>query len=61
MTLDEARELIGNKVVYRAPHQHRYDSPGQEGVVTSVNDTYVFVRYGASTTSQATRPQDLSR
>lgn len=28
-------------------------------MVTSVNDTYVFVRYGSDTHSKATRPEDL--
>lgn len=49
MTLDEAREHIGSAVVYR---------PGgdsiEQGVITSVNDYCVFVRYGADTHSKAT-------
>lgn len=58
MTLDEARERIGAKVVYRAPHVRR-DEPGEEGVITSVNQTMVFVRYGSSAFSAATFPADL--
>lgn len=57
MTLDEARSHVGRPVVYRAPRSmHRL--PGH-GVITSVNDTYVFVRYGTDSGSQATRPEDL--
>lgn len=53
MTLDEARAHIGNKVVYR------HAGVPEEGVVTSVNDHYVFVRYGGNVGSQATRADDL--
>lgn len=54
MTLDEAREGIGLLVVYRRPH-----CAVEQGVITSVNDTYVFVRYGAQVGSAATDPADL--
>jgi hypothetical protein len=53
MTLDEARNRIGQLVVYRAPHLTSADQ-GDQGVITSVNDRYVFVRYGSQQTSQAT-------
>ena len=58
MTLDEARERIGQKVVYRP--RHDWATP-DEGVVTSVNNSYVnvFVRFGTQTSSQATLPGDL--
>lgn len=49
---------IGRKVVYR----ERGDFPGrkiEEGVITSINDHYVFVRYGSGTTSAATQRADL--
>jgi hypothetical protein len=59
MTLDEAREHIGNKVVYRAAHVP-VDAPGEEGVITSVNSSMVFVRYGSDAHSKATCPIDLS-
>ena len=49
MTLDEARSLIGNAVVYRP-----LGGPVEQGVITSVNDYFVFVRYGADTHSKAT-------
>ncbi len=54
MTLDDAREAIGRTAVYERPHCAK-----EVGVITSVNDTYVFVRYGTSQTSHATSPEDL--
>lgn len=59
MTLDEARDRIGLLVVYRAPHVGRGEA-GDEGVITSVNDHFVFVRYGTAQTSQATPPHALT-
>jgi len=56
VTLDEARASIGLLVVYRKPW-----CEVEQGVVTSVNDHYVFVRYGAQVGSQATDPADLER
>ncbi len=49
---------IGRKVVYREPG----DFPGrkiEEGVITSYNALFVFVRYGASSSSAATNREDL--
>jgi hypothetical protein len=40
MTIDEARDMIGATVAYVRP----WCDP-EVGVVTSVNDRYVFVRY----------------
>jgi hypothetical protein len=61
VTLDEARALIGNAVVYLPSRAHIGVSGGQleEGVITSVNDAYVFVRYGADKHSKATVAEDL--
>ena len=56
MTLDEARASIGLLVVYR-----RKGQPLDQGVITSVNDHYVFVRYGSQVGSAATNPADLER
>lgn len=42
MTLTEARENVGAAVVY---HARYFDSPAEVGVITSVSDTYVFVRF----------------
>jgi hypothetical protein len=43
MTLDEARQHIGSGVVYRGGSS----SEGEDGVITNVNDAYVFVRYAS--------------
>lgn len=52
MTLDEARQHIGRGVVYR-PFA---DVIPERGVITSVNDQWVFVRYGTDASSKATEP-----
>jgi hypothetical protein len=57
MTIDEARAHVGDGVIYRPPGGG-YDS-AEEGTITSVNDRWVFVRYGRSRTSAATDPADL--
>lgn len=54
MTLDEAREHVGAGVVYLPPGR-----PREDGVITSVNDRYVFVRYDGDKGSKATTPTDL--
>lgn len=59
MTIEEARANVGQKVAYRAHHLQPHE-PGQEGVITSVNDRWVFVRYGTEAVSQATAPEMLS-
>ena len=49
---------VGRKAIYR----ERGDFPGrkvEEGVITSFNDSVVFVRYGASASSVATSRGDL--
>ena len=58
MTLEEARNNIGRYVVY-IPFNGCSDNQKELGVITSVNDTYVFVRYGDDLHSKATRPEDL--
>lgn len=55
MTLEEAREHIGHGVVYST---HPGEADG--GVITSVNDSFVFVRYGRNGTAKATRPGCLT-
>ena len=55
MTLDEARANIGNGVVYAPEH-----GAAEEGTITSVNDRFVFVRYGSRRTPAATEPAALS-
>jgi len=56
MTINEARASIGLLVIYR-----RKGQKPDEGVITSVNDRYVFVRYGSQVGSAATNPADLER
>lgn len=75
MTLAEARARIDQWVKYTAiPARPEHDGEDylgrpiripfepakvEMGVITSVNDTYVFVRYVGRWQSQATRPEDL--
>ena len=58
MTLDEARNHIGNGVIY-VPSGSSADA-AEEGTITSVGERWVFVRYGSSRTSAATDPADLT-
>ena len=46
---------IGRKVIYNSGH----DVKQEEGVITSFNRFYVFVRYGDETQSKATSREDL--
>jgi hypothetical protein len=62
MTIDDIQ--IGDKVVYIPKHlliadTHDIIKTENLGVVTSLNDTYVFVRYKGKSHSQATKPEDL--
>jgi hypothetical protein len=41
MTLDEARDSIGESVVYLPDH----GGPAEDGVITGVSSSVVFVRY----------------
>ncbi len=56
MTLEEARQRIGERVVYRP-----YPGATEVGIVTGVSETLVFVQYGSSQydRSKATRAEDL--
>jgi hypothetical protein len=53
VTLDAARTRVGDTVLYQRP------GVSERGVVTSVGQRYVFVRYAGDTGSKATRPEDL--
>jgi hypothetical protein len=63
MTLDQAREHIGHGVVY---HPMRPGVGGgllrdaEDGVITSVGEQYVFVRYAGDQNSKATDPAALT-
>lgn len=48
---------VGEKVIYR-PYPK---ANAEEGIVTSINKQYVFVRYRGDFTSKATNPKDLTR
>lgn len=50
---------IGRVVVYRPTHRRYERTVAEEGVITSFNDSYVFVRYGTYGTARATRRSDL--
>lgn len=55
--INPTRDDIGRKVIYTG---NRY--PGgqpEEGVITSFNDRYVLVRYGAKFGSESTSREDL--
>lgn len=56
MTIDEANDAIGRLVVYRS---HPNDD-AEQGVITSVSPSLVFVRYGSQVNSQATPPEMLT-
>ncbi len=55
--IEPTEKDIGRKVIYRddiGPVE-----PPEEGVITSFNPRFVFVRYGGEATSKATRREDL--
>lgn len=56
MTLGEARQNIGAAVVYTVPHSEKFE----DGVITSANDRFVFVRYTGDTHAKATHPANLA-
>lgn len=58
MNLEEARNNIGRVVIY-TPFKGCSFRDLERGVITSVNDKYVFVRYGNELISKSTRPEDL--
>jgi hypothetical protein len=55
ITLEEARALVGKTVIYLTGRLPKHEL----GVVTSVNDSLVFVRYGGDVQAKATHPNDL--
>ena len=57
MTLEEAGTFIGRTVLYLPAL--RLEGRKSTGVITSVDDSFVYVRYGGSKYSAATRPEDL--
>ena len=57
ISLETAKKNIGNKVLYYV--RGNRDLIPEEGVITSANDMFIFVRYGSDTHSKATNPEDL--
>lgn len=55
ITIEQAREHVGDGVVYKAG-----TSEVEQGVITSVNETTVFVRYLGDMGSKGTFPEDLT-
>jgi hypothetical protein len=55
VTLDEARAHVGDRVVYSTGY-----SPPEDGVITGVSASLVFVRYTGSLHSRGTDPDDLT-
>lgn len=56
ITAADAAKHIGAGVVYSPPHEQ---GKREEGVITSANERFVFVRYGADKHSKATHPDNL--
>lgn len=54
MTLDQARDNIGRRVVYVPRFEMR-----EYGVISGVNDLVVFVHYAGDQQAKATNPEDL--
>lgn len=54
ITLDEARNAVGDGVIYTPDY-----GPREDGVITGVSATSVFVRYRGDQHSKATLPRDL--
>jgi len=58
VTLDEARDHVEAAVTYR-PCLH-CEQGTEHGVITSVGEHFVFVRYGKTGTAKATNPAHLT-
>ena len=59
MSIDEARAHVGDRVVYH-PWGERAGERREYGVITSVNEWYVFVRYDGKQASQGSYPEQLA-
>lgn len=56
MNLQEAADAVGRPVVYYAPH----GGATETGIITSVNERWVLVRYRGDSHSKATDPNHLN-
>ena len=52
MSIEDAKANVGSGVIRRTGIL-------QHGIITSVNNTYVFVRYEGNNHSKATNPSEL--
>lgn len=61
MKLDEAREHIGDPVIYQSPAMREGldQRPPEKGIITSIGRDVVFVAYGRAMNSTATYSDDL--
>jgi len=57
MTFEEVK--IGRKVIY-TPKGNYSNKVLEEGVITSKNSKFIFVRYGSDCHSKSTDPEDLA-
>lgn len=55
ITLNQARENIGNSIIYQA---HK-NAAKKNGKITSVNETYVMVLFKGDLNSKTVSPGDL--
>jgi hypothetical protein len=55
--IEPTEKDVGRLVVYKKPWMEHKDV--EQGVITSFNDSFVFVRYGSDTHSKATYRKDL--
>lgn len=61
LTLAEAADLVGCAVNYHPPSDHfPYHTP-EQGVITSVNSRWVFVRFDRDNHSKAVHPDHLEQ
>lgn len=57
--IDPTQADVGRAVVYTPPHDRGRPLAAEEGVITSFNKSFVFVRYGTYATPRATKRGDL--
>lgn len=56
--IEPSKEDVGRGVVYHPSHWAA--APREDGVITSFNDRYVFVRFGKELNGKATLREDLT-
>lgn len=53
-------EVTANDIGRSVTYHGNFGGPLEHGVITSYNDLFVFVRYGADMNSKATNREDLT-